>query len=65
MSMKTTVVSENSMIMLTRRNLVLPNAYLVREDDGFALIDTTTRGAADNLIAVASRAGAATWDNGK
>lgn len=54
--MKTTVVSQN-LIKLTRRNLVLPNAYLVREDDGFTLIDTTTRGAADKLIAAASRAG--------
>lgn len=56
-SMKTTVVSRN-LIMLTRRNLVLPNAYLVREDDGFTLIDTTTSGAADKLLAAASRAGA-------
>lgn len=55
--MKTTIVSEN-LIMLTRRNLVLPNAYLVREDDRFTLIDTTTRGAAEKLIAAASRAGA-------
>jgi hypothetical protein len=38
--MKTTVVNEN-LIRLTRRNLLLPNAYLVREDDGFTLIDTT------------------------
>ena len=53
--MKTTVVSEN-LIRLTRRNLVVPNAYLVREDDGFTLIDTTTRGAADKLIAAAARA---------
>jgi glyoxylase-like metal-dependent hydrolase (beta-lactamase superfamily II) len=43
--------------MLTRRNLVLPNAYLVREDDGFTLIDTTTRGAAEKLIAATARAG--------
>lgn len=55
--MKTTIVTEN-LIMLTRRNFVLPNAYLVREHDGFTLIDTTTRGAADKLIAAASRAGA-------
>jgi glyoxylase-like metal-dependent hydrolase (beta-lactamase superfamily II) len=54
--MKTTVVSEN-LIKLTRRNLVLPNAYLVREDDGFTLIDTTTSGAADKLIAAAAHAG--------
>jgi glyoxylase-like metal-dependent hydrolase (beta-lactamase superfamily II) len=55
--MKTTIITE-SLIMLTRRNLVLPNAYLVREDDGFTLIDTTTSGAADKLIAAAFRAGA-------
>ncbi|MBV9605942.1 MAG: MBL fold metallo-hydrolase [Solirubrobacterales bacterium] len=55
--MKTTIVSDN-LIMLTRRNLVLPNAYLVREDDGFTLIDTTTRGAAAKLTDAASRAGA-------
>jgi glyoxylase-like metal-dependent hydrolase (beta-lactamase superfamily II) len=54
--MKTTIVSEH-LIMLTRRNLLLPNAYLVREDDGFTLIDTTTRGAADKLISAASHAG--------
>ena len=54
--MKTTVIGEN-LLQLTRRNLVLPNAYLVREDDGFTLIDTTTRGAADKLIAAAARAG--------
>lgn len=54
--MKTAVISEN-LIQLTRRNLVLPNAYLVREADGFTLIDTTTRGAADKLITAASRAG--------
>jgi glyoxylase-like metal-dependent hydrolase (beta-lactamase superfamily II) len=54
--MKTTIVRDN-LIMLTRRNLLLPNAYLVGEDDGFTLIDTTTRGAADKLIAAASRAG--------
>ena len=54
--MKTTVIGKN-LIQLTRRNLVLPNAYLVREDDGFTLIDTTTRGAADKLIAAAARAG--------
>lgn len=38
--MKTTIVHEN-LTMLTRRNLVLPNAYLVREDDGLTLVDTT------------------------
>jgi glyoxylase-like metal-dependent hydrolase (beta-lactamase superfamily II) len=33
------------------------NAYLVREDDGFTLVDTTTGGAADALIEAASQAG--------
>jgi glyoxylase-like metal-dependent hydrolase (beta-lactamase superfamily II) len=55
---KTTIVTEN-LIGLTRRNLLLPNAYLVREDDGFTLIDTTTRGAAEELLAAAARAGGA------
>jgi glyoxylase-like metal-dependent hydrolase (beta-lactamase superfamily II) len=54
--MKTTLVTDN-LIQLTRRNLLLPNAFLVREEDGFTLLDTTTPGAADKLIAAASRAG--------
>ena len=33
------------------------NAYLVREVDGFTLVDTTTGGAADDLIAAARSAG--------
>jgi glyoxylase-like metal-dependent hydrolase (beta-lactamase superfamily II) len=40
---------------LTRLRFV--NAYLVREDDGFTLVDTTTGGAADSLIAAAHAAG--------
>ena len=36
--MKTTPVTDN-LIQLTRLRFV--NAYLVREDDGFTLIDTT------------------------
>ena len=52
--MKTTPVTSNLM-KLTRYGLV--NAYLVREDDGFTLVDTTTRGAGDALILAASRAG--------
>jgi glyoxylase-like metal-dependent hydrolase (beta-lactamase superfamily II) len=39
---------------LTRLRFV--NAYLVREDDGFTLIDTTLGGAADALIAAAGGA---------
>jgi glyoxylase-like metal-dependent hydrolase (beta-lactamase superfamily II) len=52
--MKTTPVTEN-LIQLTRIHFV--NAYLVREDDGFTLVDTTTGGAADDLIAAAAAAG--------
>jgi glyoxylase-like metal-dependent hydrolase (beta-lactamase superfamily II) len=33
------------------------NAYLVREDDGFTLVDTTLGGAADALITAATEAG--------
>jgi len=53
--MKTTPLTEN-LIQLTRLRFV--NAYLVREDDGLTLVDTTTRGSADALIAAASAAGA-------
>jgi glyoxylase-like metal-dependent hydrolase (beta-lactamase superfamily II) len=45
-----------SLIQLTRFHFV--NAYLVRENDGFTLVDTTMGGAADDLIAAAGRAGA-------
>jgi glyoxylase-like metal-dependent hydrolase (beta-lactamase superfamily II) len=53
--MKTTVVTEN-LTQLTRLHFV--NAFLVREDDGFTLVDTTLGGAADALIEAARRAGA-------
>lgn len=43
------------LIQLTRLRAV--NAYLVREDDGFTLIDTTISGAADDLIGAARAAG--------
>jgi glyoxylase-like metal-dependent hydrolase (beta-lactamase superfamily II) len=46
-----------SLTQLTRLRIV--NAYLVREDDGFTLVDTTTGGAADALIAAAGAAGGA------
>jgi glyoxylase-like metal-dependent hydrolase (beta-lactamase superfamily II) len=52
--MRTTHVTEN-LIQLTRSGFV--NAYLVREDDGFTLVDTTLRGAAGELIAAARTAG--------
>ena len=53
--MKTTKVSEN-LIRLDRAHFV--NAYLVREPDGFTLVDTTLSGAADDLIDAAGKAGA-------
>ena len=53
--MKSTTVTEN-LIQLNRQHFV--NAYLVREQDGFTLVDTTTSGAADALIAAARAAGA-------
>ena len=53
--MKTTRVTPD-LIQLTRLGFV--NAYLVREDDGFTLIDTTLgRGAARDLIGAARAAG--------
>ncbi len=52
--MRTTTVTAN-ITQLTRMRFV--NAYLVREDDGFTLIDTTTGGAADDLIAAATGLG--------
>jgi glyoxylase-like metal-dependent hydrolase (beta-lactamase superfamily II) len=48
-------ISEN-VIQLTRLRFV--NAYLVREDDGFTLVDTGLGGAADALLAIARRNGA-------
>ena len=52
--MKTTNVTEN-LTQLTRLRFV--NAYLVREDDGFTLVDTTTGGSADDLSAAARKGG--------
>src|SRR3954447_7904092 len=54
--MKTTPITEN-LTQLTRLRFV--NAFLVREADGFTLVDTTTGGAADALIAAAEQAGGA------
>jgi glyoxylase-like metal-dependent hydrolase (beta-lactamase superfamily II) len=51
--MKTLEITPN-LLALTRARFV--NAFLVREDDGFTLIDTTLGGAADDLIG-AARAG--------
>ncbi len=47
-------VSDN-LIQLNRFHFV--NAYLVREDDGFTLVDTTLGGGAKALIAAAAEAG--------
>ena len=52
--MKKTVVSDR-LIQLNRLRFV--NAYLVREDDGFTLVDTTVSGGAEDLIAAAQSAG--------
>jgi glyoxylase-like metal-dependent hydrolase (beta-lactamase superfamily II) len=52
--MRTTTATP-TLIQLTKLRLV--NAYLVREDDGFTLVDTTLKGAADDLIAAAHDAG--------
>jgi glyoxylase-like metal-dependent hydrolase (beta-lactamase superfamily II) len=53
--MKTTPIND-TLIQLTRLGFV--NAYLVREDDGFTLVDTTVARSADKLIAAATAAGA-------
>jgi glyoxylase-like metal-dependent hydrolase (beta-lactamase superfamily II) len=52
--MKSRSITPN-LIQLTRIHFV--NAYLVREDDGFTLVDTTMGGAADALVAAAQLAG--------
>ena len=51
--MSTTRINDN-LIQITRWRFV--NAFLVREEDGFTLVDTTVGGGADELIA-AARAG--------
>jgi glyoxylase-like metal-dependent hydrolase (beta-lactamase superfamily II) len=53
--MKQTAVTTR-ITQLTRFHFV--NAFLVREDDGLTLVDTTMGGAADALIAAAADAGA-------
>jgi glyoxylase-like metal-dependent hydrolase (beta-lactamase superfamily II) len=54
--MRTTQVTDN-LVQLTRLGFV--NTYLVREDDGFTLVDTTVGRGADGLIAAARTAGGA------
>jgi glyoxylase-like metal-dependent hydrolase (beta-lactamase superfamily II) len=46
----------DNIIQLTRWHFV--NAFLVREDDGFTLVDTTVGGGAGDLIGAAEAAGA-------
>jgi glyoxylase-like metal-dependent hydrolase (beta-lactamase superfamily II) len=53
--MNTTHVTE-TLTQLTRLRFV--NAFLVAEDDGFTLVDTTISGSADALLKAASDAGA-------
>jgi glyoxylase-like metal-dependent hydrolase (beta-lactamase superfamily II) len=52
--MRTTPITDK-LIQLTRSGFV--NAYLVREEDGFTLVDTTLKGGAGELIAAARLAG--------
>jgi glyoxylase-like metal-dependent hydrolase (beta-lactamase superfamily II) len=52
--MKNTPLTEN-LVQLTRLGFV--NAFLVREDDGLTLVDTTVGGGADALIGAAREAG--------
>jgi glyoxylase-like metal-dependent hydrolase (beta-lactamase superfamily II) len=52
--MSTKTITPN-LVQITRFHFV--NAFLVREEDGFTLIDTTTGGGADAMIAAASQAG--------
>lgn len=53
--MKTTQITPN-LLLLTRFGLV--NCYLVREADGFTLVDTTVGGGASGILAAAKAAGA-------
>ena len=53
--MNSTAVTDN-IIQLTRLHFV--NAFLVREDDGFTLVDTTVGGGAQQLMDAAASAGA-------
>src|SRR5215471_18101513 len=55
MAMKTVELTPN-LIQLTRLHFV--NAFLVREEDGLTLVDTTMGGAADALLTAAEEAGA-------
>jgi glyoxylase-like metal-dependent hydrolase (beta-lactamase superfamily II) len=52
--MRTTHITDN-LVQLTRLGFV--NAYLVREEDGLTLVDTTLGGASGKLVAAARTAG--------
>jgi glyoxylase-like metal-dependent hydrolase (beta-lactamase superfamily II) len=52
--MSTKILTPN-LVQITRFHFV--NAFLVREDDGFTLVDTSVGGGADSLIAAARQAG--------
>jgi glyoxylase-like metal-dependent hydrolase (beta-lactamase superfamily II) len=52
--MKTRTITPN-LIQLTKLGFV--NAYLVREDDGFTVVDTTTGGSGADIVAAARAAG--------
>ncbi len=52
--MQTTQITD-TIVQITRLHFV--NAFLVGEEDGFTLVDTTTGGAADALIGAAREAG--------
>ncbi len=55
--MRTTQLGDH-MVQLTRYPRTFPmNCYLVREDDGLTLIDTTMSGAAEDIVAVAEALG--------
>jgi glyoxylase-like metal-dependent hydrolase (beta-lactamase superfamily II) len=54
--MQTKTVTDN-LTQLNRLRFV--NAYLVREDDGFTLVDTMLPGSAGDIVAAAEHAGAA------
>ena len=54
--MRVTPINDQ-LIQLTRLRFV--NAYLVREEDGFTLVDTMVGGSADGILAAAKAAGGA------
>ena len=54
MGLKATPITDD-LVQLTRFGLV--NAYLVREEDGFTLVDTMISGSADGIVDAASGAG--------